>query len=134
MGEEREVAGHPFGVEGQVDTSGVGSVSGQGGMAKPQIELLVPATLCNLQEVTDGLPEGTVVSYSVDGGPPTTETSGTAPPVVAPHPVPPAPCAPTGQLPATGAPAVPEILLVSAALVIVGVLARRGSAWGQTRR
>ncbi|HEX5945853.1 MAG TPA: DUF5979 domain-containing protein [Acidimicrobiales bacterium] len=145
------------------ETTAVVSLPGTGGEGTPTLELPT-GTLCNLQEITGELPEGTVVSYSVDGGPPTTETPvlvgpivtdevievtitndppdpqvpplpcpepDPTPPVFAPQPVPPAPCAPTGQLPATGARAVPELLLVAAALVIAGVLARRGSAWGR---
>lgn len=44
VGEECEVADNSFGVEGQVDASGAGSVSGQGCVAKPHIELLVAAS------------------------------------------------------------------------------------------
>jgi hypothetical protein len=103
------------------ETTAVVTVPGSGGVGEPVLTLPT-GTFCNVQEVTGDLPEGTVVTYSVDGGEPTTEVPFTVgpietgetltvtitndppeppPPCPGPAPTPSVPTAPTpGQTPA----------------------------------
>jgi hypothetical protein len=61
-------------------TTAVVTLPGTGGVGEP-ILTLPTGTSCNVQEVTGDFPEGTVVTYSVDGGEPTTEVPFTVGPI-----------------------------------------------------
>ena len=85
------------------DTTTVVTLPGTGGVGAPVLTLPT-GTFCNVQEVTGDLPEGTVVTYSVDGGEPTAEVPFTVGPIETdetltvtitndpPQPPPPPPC------------------------------------------